>query len=137
MVLHARTLFPLLKEQIRGEYGLPDDEESEGPFSYCSYIEYMSFRDTWADAVQGYVLAYQWNCRVTIYNIPSMSEIRLRHNKPMVDSDIILLYDGRRHYSAVCKYIVSSRVVSTSRGVSYCVVSIPNSTTSCVDACRE
>ena len=121
MVVHAPELFPKVRLQIAGEYGIPDDPESPGPFSYYSYIEFMMGKDTWADAVQAYVVAYQWNLRVTIYNIPSMSEIRLRHHKEMINADLILLYDGSRHYSAVCKYIVSDRVVrSFSRLVEEC-----------------
>jgi len=51
------------------------------------------------------VISMMWQCRVTLIDVRNCQEVCIRHKKPLKDADIILIYDGKQHYNAICKYM--------------------------------
>ena len=41
--------------------------------------------------------------RLTLLNGQRFIIVNIQQNKPLFDVDVILIYDGRKHYSTVCK----------------------------------
>lgn len=48
-----------------------------------------------------------WGATITVLHIKSLWETRIRHNKELIDTDFVLLYDGCSHYSPVGTYFAS------------------------------
>lgn len=101
---HADSVFPKLKESIRGIYG-SSDYVQQGPYSFQSYLEAMLESDTYGDEgmLLGASIAFNIGITVVWGHCFPIQEHRIRHNKPLAEADLVLIFDGSGHYSAVCK----------------------------------
>ena len=44
-----------------------------------------------------------WQMKLTLLNESSLIKVKIRHNRPIADADVILIYDRRQHYTTVGK----------------------------------
>jgi hypothetical protein len=103
MINEADVIFPKIKEHIRFLYG--GEASKDGPFCYRSYLWYMIQKNSWGD--QGMILgaSVTYNVLITVVlgNTDPVSELRIRHSRPLSEVDVVIVYDGVGHYSAVGK----------------------------------
>jgi len=61
---------------------------------------FISFQpSSWGDQFMALLHSYEFGQSITILNMTSLTEERLRHTKPLSDVDLVLLFNGRDHYS--------------------------------------
>ena len=106
--LKKNILTDWISDQIRNIYGWcdKDSEKEPGPFSIKSYLKYMLENGVWGDFIVLTLISAMWGVRVTVVRGDSCSEVRIRHNCDLVDSDVVILFNGREvsgHYSAVSR----------------------------------
>ena len=108
-----------VKEDLRGTYTGPrDDPDSPGPFSYAEYLDYMHRRGSWGDEIILLAISLMWKVRISVIYAETLAVKRIRHDHDLATTDIILIYAGRQHYSAVGKVVyVLSGVVGMLRKV--------------------
>ena len=97
-------------EQMQLEDDLP------GPFSFKSYILYMSRPGNWGDEIMAVVFSLMTQCSVTILDGARLTEVRLRHDRPLKEVDVLLIHCQMTHYmsagkSAMCNFKVSDRAM--------------------------
>jgi hypothetical protein len=97
------------REQIRGLYAIPADEEGEqahpGPFCFKDYLSWMLQKNTWGDQVVLTAIGMMWGLAISIVNVQHDVHLQLRHQRPLAKADIILVYNGVSHYNAAGKPI--------------------------------
>ena len=98
LVRKRRKVYPRVKEYIRETYGTG---EHEGPHSYKTYLKYMLEGDTWGDYPVELLISIMFQSKPTIVNAPSLTEVWIRHDSALEKADLILLYNGITHYTAV------------------------------------
>ena len=97
-------LFPKVKELIRENLGEGDGgPRNPGPFSYLQYVEFISKLGNWGDLVTLHIVSYMMGAKVTVVFIPSLSEVRIRHDEELSAAHLILLFN-QNHFSPVGKY---------------------------------
>ena len=101
LLTHWEILFPMLKKEIRHYYGYKDTEV--GPFSYLDYVEHILTPGTWGDQITLKLISLMWGVKVTVILMDTCSEIRIRHDQPLADADLVLILQGQ-HYSAAVRY---------------------------------
>ena len=105
--LKKNILTDWIGEQIRNIYGWCDkDSEEPGSFSIKSYLKYMLENGVWGDFIVLTLISTMWGVRITVLRGDSCSEVRIRHNCDLVDSDVVILFNGREvagHYSVVSR----------------------------------
>ena len=73
----------------------------------CSYFEHILQDKSWGDAIFVNLLASLWGVRVTILRCDTLTEIRYRHEGPLKEVCIGLLYNGKEegggHYSPLVR----------------------------------
>ena len=116
--LKKNMLTDWISEKIRSIYGWcdKDSEKEPGPFSIKSYLQYMLQDGVWGDFIVLTLISVMWGVRVTVVRGDSCSQVRIRHNYDLNDSDRVLLFNGREvdgHYSAVSR-VDQSKLKSTS-----------------------
>ena len=98
---NIEILRPFLEKNIREIYGL--GEGGIGPFSICSYFEHIFKDKPWGDSIFVNLLGSMWGVRITILRCDTLTEIRYRHEGPLKEVSIGLLYNGKEedggHYS--------------------------------------
>ena len=60
----------------------------------------------WGDFIVLTLIATMWGVRITVVRGDSCGEVRLRHNCALINSDFVILFNGREltgHYSAVTR----------------------------------
>ena len=81
--------------------------EGIGPFSICSYFEHIFKDKSWGDSIFVNLLASVWGVRITILRCDTLTEIRYRHEDPLKEVCIGLLYNGKEegggHYSPLVR----------------------------------
>ena len=107
---HDRISHEEYMERINSEDNPLTDEEIEqyqapGPFSFISYLKYMLEGSSWGDQGILSLISMMWQITITIVNGDNLSQIKIRHSRPLEDVDLVLLYCGGSHYLGACKYI--------------------------------
>ena len=119
LVENADFFYPMLEVTIRGTYGgkrltreaylqktkdgtITPVEEMEynypGPFSYASYLKYMLLESSWGDEVILCVVSMMWQLKITVLHAESLHETRIRHNVPLEEADMVVVYCSGAHY---------------------------------------
>ena len=102
---NIEILRTFLEKNIREIYGL--GEGGIGPFSICSYFEHILKDKSWRDSIFVNLLASVWGVRITILRCDTLTEIRYRHESPLKEVCIGLLYnekeEGGGHYSPLVR----------------------------------
>ena len=74
------------------------DYHAPGPFSYVGYLKYLLQESTWGDEAILVVISMMWQATVTILYAESLVQTRIRHDREIQFTDIVLLYCGGAHY---------------------------------------
>ena len=94
-----------LETNIRQLYG--QGEEGVGPFSLASYLESIIEDKTWGDMIFLYLLASMWGVRISVVRSDNLTEIKYRHQGPLKEVCLGLLYNGKEegggHYSPLVR----------------------------------
>ena len=87
-----------------------------GPFSIKSYLKYMLGDCVWGDFIVLNLISAMWGVRISVMRGDSCAEVRIRHNCELIESDMVILFNGREfagHYSAVSR-VDQSKLKATS-----------------------
>ena len=68
-----------------------------GPFSYAEYLEYLLKDATWGDEVLIVTMSMMWQITITVVH-DDCRESRVRHDRPLEDVDLVIVYCGSNHY---------------------------------------
>ena len=86
---------------LETKYG--QDEETptfKGPLTYKSYCRHLLDRRFWGDEVIFCAVSAMWNLWVTVFNLKTDEEYRVRHNAIMDLADVNIIFNAGTHYSA-------------------------------------
>ena len=81
------------------------DYSAPGPFSLVEYLEYMWQDGTWGDETFTAALSIMWQLATTVLNAEDLYEVRMRHDRPLGDVDLVVVHCGQNHYVGACKSI--------------------------------
>ena len=116
---HPEFFFEALYLHIKGIYGVEklteaqyaakvadgsitqqeiDDQDSPGPFSFVTYLEYLLKPNTWGDHSTIMILSMMWQVKITVVNAEDHKQQRFRHDSALKDADIVLVFCGGYHY---------------------------------------
>ena len=93
MEAYGPDLIPL----VRGIYGAGN--ENTYPQSICSYLQDMLKAWYWADEIVLRAMSIMFNVTITVIRAETGLEVKVRHNRPLVDADIVLTLTNSGHYS--------------------------------------
>ena len=79
------------------------DYSAPGPFSFCEWLEYIWQDGTWGDEPIITALSLQWQLCTTVLNAEKLYEVRMRHDRPLEEVDLVVVHCGRNHYVGACK----------------------------------
>ena len=82
------------------------DYSAPGPFSLVEYLEYIWKDGTWGDETFVVALSIQWHLASTVLNAEHLYEVRMRHDRPLSDVDLVVVHCGQNHYVGACKSIL-------------------------------
>ena len=74
------------------------DYSAPGPFSLVEYLEYMWQDGTWGDETFVAALSIQWQLASTVLNAEDLYEVRMRHDRPLAEVDLVVVHCGQNHY---------------------------------------
>ena len=102
---HRRYFLVKKKWSLGSSYGV-EREDIHGyqtPFSFKDYCLYLLDKRSWGDDVVLTAFSRMHGLRITVINAPRLEEYRVRHDVPLHQADMVLVYNGRSHYSAAGK----------------------------------
>ena len=111
MVHHRQLVMKCKFWSLSSHYGVqveedPEVQQSRGwapPLSYRQYLHLMLQRDFWGDEVVLFVMSCMWSVRITVLNLKTLQEYRIRHDRHMEEADIVIVYNGANHFTAAGK----------------------------------
>ena len=111
MVHHHQLVMKSKFWSLSSHYGVEVEEDpvvqqSRGwapPLSYRQYLHLMLRRDFWGDEVVLFAVSCMWSVRITVLNSKTLQEYRIRHDRPMEEADIVIVYNGANHFTAAGK----------------------------------
>ena len=114
---NAKILWKQHSQVLRDEYGGDHTEDNPGPFSIRSYLLHLLKPDTWGDSICLDMISRMWGLRITVLdtsNKNSMHEMRIRHQHPMKDTDVVVLF-ASNYYSAAVKWKMEAAEVQVNK----------------------
>ena len=126
MANHREFFFNLLKEHIRGTYGLPRQDEDEyqqryrdgvltdqevqdhncpGPFSFHSHLMALPSPNMWGDEQVLCLCSMMWQIGLRVVSAESFTQIRFRHKSSLERADGVLVMCLGQHYVPAHKYL--------------------------------
>ena len=69
-----------------------------GPFSFAQYCEHILTDGTWGDDLFLTLVSLLWQVSITILQADDFGEIRIRHNRPIRNVDLLLIFIDGDHY---------------------------------------
>ena len=80
-------------------------------FSYKGYLQYLLERDTWGDENILKAISIMWSLPITLIYPQSLAKHNIRHQIDDIKKvDMLILYSGGVHYSAIGMYTGHLRV---------------------------
>ena len=101
---HYEQLKEIISFGIELEYGRVDSEV--GPFSMKTWCEEMLKDKVYGDLCLLKLIASMWSIRITVIRGDSLEEIRIRHDLPLTNAEMVLVYNGvplSGHYCGAIK----------------------------------
>ena len=83
------------------------DYQIPGPFSFVAYLKYIMEDSTWGDFGLLTLLGMMWQLTITVVNAEDLSQIKIRHRRPLEKADLVLVLAQRCHYLGTCKFLLS------------------------------
>ena len=72
---------------------------SATPISFKEYCRNLLHRNFWGDDVVLYAITMMFKTTITVVNAVKLEEYRIRHNLPLHEVEIVLIFNGRNHYT--------------------------------------
>lgn len=77
---------------------------SSKPISPRQYLLDMLKTTTWADTLMARGLSIVWNLRVSLLYTNPLSVVRIRHRVKPTEADVVIIYNGRDHFTSTSKF---------------------------------
>ena len=111
MVNHHQLVLKNKLWSLSSHYGVEVEEDEEvqwargwtPPLSYRQYLHLLIRRDFRGDEVVLFAVSCMWSVKITVFNLKTMQEYRIRHNRAMEEADIVIVYNGVNHFCAAGK----------------------------------
>lgn len=102
---NAEQFLQLQGDHIQAVYGVPavDDEQAHGgPFSLVTWLQHQSRAETWGDGIILYAVSLMWDVTLSVVSFDGWRVTPFRHEYAGLSVvDILLLFNGRSHYSGL------------------------------------
>ena len=98
MVNNRYLIWKHKEASLRGQYGLEDGDLVPNPISYKDYCNLMLKRSTWGEDVTLHAMACAFKTAITVVNGETLYEHRIRHNRPLVAADVVIVLTGGNHF---------------------------------------
>ena len=102
------------------------EQELPGPFSLVTYCEHLLKDGTWGDMNSLMLISCLWQMSITSINAKTLHEVRIRHNMPLREVDVVVIHIGGDHFMGTGKFLIFSlfslrmrRVSITTRSVNF------------------
>ena len=82
------------------------DPNEPGPFSFVEYLLYMLEPTSWGNHGMILMVSMMWQLPITVLNAEGLEQLKFRHNRDLMDTELVLVYAGRAHYLGTCKCLV-------------------------------
>ena len=113
--------FTVLKTLILAEYGhirlseedfvrkMMDEEEEErqkklGPFRFVTYLQALLESTFWGDHGVICMVSMMWQVPITLLPAETLKLDKVRHDRPLEKTDLLLIRAGHNHYLGACEY---------------------------------
>lgn len=127
MCQHADFILPLITQALLGTYGherlsreeylqktkdgtitavQTEEYQLPGPFSYITYMEHLLKDNSWGDEIVLTIVSFLWQLCITCVTAESLLEHRIRHDRPLEQADLVVVYCGQSHYIGAGKYLL-------------------------------
>ena len=80
------------------------DYQVPGPFSFIGYLKYILEGSTWGDQGLLTLISMMWQVTITIVNAEDLSQIKIRHQRPLDQVNLVVVLAQRCHYLGTCKH---------------------------------
>ena len=80
------------------------DYQVPGPFSFISYLKHILEASTWGDQGLLTLISMMWQITITVINAEDLSQIKIRHRRPLDKVHLVVVLAQRCHYLGTCKY---------------------------------
>ena len=61
---------------------------------------------SWGDHGMILMVSMMWQLPITVLNAEGLEQLKFRHNRDLMDTELVLVYAGRAHYLGTCKSFV-------------------------------
>ena len=79
------------------------DYQVPGPFSFIAYLKHILEPSTWGDEGTVTLIGMMWQLPITILTAEDLSQIKIRHKRPLEDAELVVVMAQRCHYLGTCK----------------------------------
>ena len=79
------------------------DYQVPGPFSFIGYLKHILEPNTWGDQGTVTLIGMMWQLPITILTAEDLSQIKIRHRRPLGDAELVVVMAQRCHYLGTCK----------------------------------
>ena len=86
-----------LTEEERENYHKP------GPFSFYSYLNALLDPSFWGDGIVIQILSRMWQVTITVVGAERLTLTKIRHERPLDQTDFVLVFAGGSHYLGACE----------------------------------
>ena len=100
----------LAERERAGTISMQDaaDQRLPGPFTFHSYLQHLATDRSWGDVHSLTILSCLWQITITVLHTDQLNEHRIRHNRPLKDADLVLIFTGGNHYMGTGKYYTAT-----------------------------
>ena len=74
------------------------------PLSFKQYLCLLLWRDFWDDEIVLHAISCIWSMKITVLNMKTLQEYRIRHDKVMEKTDVIITYNAVSHFNVTGTY---------------------------------
>ena len=105
---HARRAAEVDRLEKEGKITADDaaDERLPGPFSLVTFCQHLLKDRTWGDQHVLAILSCLWQIRITVLHAEDLTETRIRHDLPLPQTDLLLLFTGGNHFMGAGEYLL-------------------------------
>ena len=79
------------------------DERLPGPFSLVTFCQHLLKDRTWGDQHVLAIISCLWQIRITVLHAEDLTETRIRHDLPLPQTDLLLLFTRGNHFMGAGK----------------------------------
>ena len=108
MVNHQQLIYNIKFLALMSMYGVEEWADPgrgwNSPLSFKQYLCLLLWRDFWGDEVVLHAISCMWSMKITVLNTKTLQEYRIRHDKVMEKTDVVIMYNAMNHFNAAGMY---------------------------------